>query len=49
MKKMRFCESCSSYTLLSEHCGKLTISAHPPKFKPADPYGKYRRRLKYGV
>ncbi len=46
MKKMRKCVSCSEYTLKEEHCGAASISAHPPKFNPNDPYAKYRRKEK---
>ncbi len=48
MLRMRFCEVCSSYTLLETHCGGLTRSAHPARFNPNDPYGEYRRRAKFG-
>lgn len=46
MKKMRKCASCKEYTLLGEHCGIPSISAHPAKFNPKDPYAKYRRKEK---
>ncbi|MBI5227421.1 ribosome biogenesis protein [Candidatus Micrarchaeota archaeon] len=49
MKKMRFCQSCSSYTLTDEHCGGSTLSAHPARFNPNDWYGDYRRKVKFGV
>lgn len=48
MKKMRFCNSCQSYTLSETHCSNQTISAHPAKFNPNDPYGTYRRRYRFG-
>jgi rRNA maturation protein Nop10 len=48
MKKMRFCNVCQSYTLSEFHCENQTISAHPVKFNPNDPYGEYRRRSKLG-
>jgi rRNA maturation protein Nop10 len=47
MKKMRFCNACQSYTLSEYHC-EQTVSAHPAKFNPNDPYGEYRRRSKFG-
>ncbi|MEM4272306.1 MAG: RNA-protein complex protein Nop10 [Candidatus Bilamarchaeaceae archaeon] len=46
MKKMRKCASCGEYTLMEEHCGVPSVSAHPPKFNPNDPYAEYRRREK---
>ncbi len=48
MNKMRFCRSCDSYTLFEVHCGERTVSAHPMRFNPNDPYGDYRRRAKFG-
>ncbi|NYZ74473.1 ribosome biogenesis protein [Candidatus Micrarchaeota archaeon] len=48
MKKMRFCGVCQSYTLSGSHCGAQTLSAHPARFNPNDPYGDYRRRVKFG-
>ena len=47
MFRMRLCQVCGSYTLLEAHHGKQTISAHPPKFNPNDPYGEYRRRARF--
>ncbi len=49
MKKMRFCGVCQSYTLAGSHCGGPTMSAHPARFNPNDPYGDYRRRVKFGA
>ncbi|MEM3432084.1 MAG: nucleolar RNA-binding Nop10p family protein [Candidatus Bilamarchaeaceae archaeon] len=46
MKKMMRCQKCGSYTLLEEHCGYKTVSAHPPLFNPHDKYGEYRRKAK---
>ncbi|MEA1904506.1 MAG: RNA-protein complex protein Nop10 [Candidatus Hadarchaeota archaeon] len=48
---MRKCSDCGRYTLKEKctSCGGKTISPHPPKFSPQDPYGKYRRRLKKQV
>ncbi len=49
---MRFhikkCPNCGQYTLkeVCPICGEKTKVAHPPRFSPEDPYGKYRRRLK---
>ena len=48
MKKMRFCNSCQSYTLSDVHCQNQTRSAHPAKFNPNDPYGDYRRKSRFG-
>ncbi|MCS7132069.1 MAG: RNA-protein complex protein Nop10 [Hadesarchaea archaeon] len=46
--RMKKCKNCGRYTLkdLCPNCGGKTISPHPPKFSPQDPYGKYRRLLK---
>lgn len=46
--KMRKCQDCGGYTLLEEcgKCGIKTIQPAPPKFSPADHYGKYRRMMK---
>jgi H/ACA ribonucleoprotein complex subunit 3 len=48
MKKLKVCRKCSLYTLepACPGCGERTASPHPPKFSPADKYGKYRRMLK---
>jgi rRNA maturation protein Nop10 len=46
MKKMMRCNICGAYTLYGVHCGKATVSAHPPLFNPNDPYGEYRRKSK---
>ncbi len=45
---MKKCKSCVTYTMKEKcpTCGGVTVSPHPPKFSPADPYGKYRRALK---
>lgn len=52
MKKIRKCPKFGNYTL-REKCPNCsndeevkTNSAHPAKFSPEDPYGKYRRKLK---
>lgn len=39
---------CRVYTLKDtcRVCGEPTVSPHPPRFSPEDPYGEYRRRLK---
>ncbi len=42
-RRIRKCEACGAYTMKSEHCGKTTVTAHPPKFSPEDKYAKYRR------
>jgi len=46
--KIKYCKNCKIYTLQEncKKCGNATSSAHPPKFSPLDPYGKYRRKLK---
>ncbi len=45
---MKKCKNCEIYTLQEKcpSCGEKTVSPHPPKFSPEDPYGKYRRKLK---
>ncbi|MEM2878400.1 MAG: RNA-protein complex protein Nop10 [Candidatus Hadarchaeales archaeon] len=46
--KMKKCKPCGIYTLkeVCPRCGKKTVSPHPPRFSPLDPYGKYRRMTK---
>jgi len=48
--KIRKCEVCGEYTLkeVCERCGRATMNPIPPRFSPKDPYGKYRRMIKYG-
>lgn len=46
MKKMRRCGVCRGYVLSESHCGSRTVSAHPARFNPNDPYGEYRRRAR---
>jgi H/ACA ribonucleoprotein complex subunit 3 len=47
---IRKCEVCGEYTLkeVCERCGRATKNPMPPRFSPKDPYGKYRRMMKYG-
>jgi len=47
--KIRRCEACGEYTLkeVCAKCGSVTKSPMPPRFSPKDPYGKYRRMVKY--
>jgi H/ACA ribonucleoprotein complex subunit 3 len=45
-RKIRKCEVCGSYTMKETHCGKTTLTAHPPKYSPEDKYAKYRRMEK---
>ncbi|MGQ9787826.1 MAG: RNA-protein complex protein Nop10 [Candidatus Hadarchaeaceae archaeon] len=49
--KMKKCKVCGLYTLKDQcpGCGGQTVSPHPPRFSPHDPYGKYRRMLKKQV
>lgn len=46
--RMKKCKSCGVYTLKDQcpSCSGQTVSPHPPRFSPQDPYGKYRRMLK---
>ena len=30
---IRLCTVCGSFTLNLRHCGKLTVNAHPPKYR----------------
>ena len=48
MNRLRVCKKCRVYTLKEtcRLCGEPTVSPHPPRFSPQDPYGEYRRRLK---
>ncbi|MEW6748790.1 MAG: nucleolar RNA-binding Nop10p family protein [Candidatus Micrarchaeota archaeon] len=46
MKRMRRCEACGSYTLLGSHCSRPTVSAHPARFNPNDPFARQRRESK---
>ncbi|MBI2079881.1 ribosome biogenesis protein [Candidatus Micrarchaeota archaeon] len=43
MRKMRYCSVCREYTLSKNHCGRISISAHPAPFKVNSPYDNYRR------
>ena len=51
MKRIRKCPKCGFYTLKMKcpKCNEKTVSAHPPPYSPEDKYGKYRRKLKYGI
>ncbi len=46
--RLRKCPKCGRYTLKERCpvCGAETVSAHPPRFSPVDPWGEYRRRAK---
>ncbi|MGB0652026.1 MAG: RNA-protein complex protein Nop10 [Thermoplasmatota archaeon] len=47
---MQFCDVCDEYTLQAT-CPRCHGPAHtkaPAKFSPEDPYGSYRRKLKFG-
>ncbi|NOR77985.1 MAG: RNA-protein complex protein Nop10 [Methanophagales archaeon] len=48
--KLRKCGVCGEYTLneVCARCGRRTMNPMPPRFSPKDPYGKYRRMMKYG-
>ncbi len=39
---IRKCAVCGRYTLKKTHCGQPTVSPHPPKFSPKDPYFRFR-------
>ncbi|MBI2445988.1 ribosome biogenesis protein [Candidatus Micrarchaeota archaeon] len=49
MKRLRRCAT-FHYSLheVCPRCGQPTVSAHPPKYSPHDPYADIRRREKYG-
>ncbi|MDF2957104.1 MAG: rRNA maturation protein Nop10 [Candidatus Alkanophagales archaeon MCA70_species_1] len=48
--KIKKCAKCGEYTLkdVCVRCGERTHNPLPPRFSPADRYGKYRRMIKYG-
>ncbi len=45
---IKYCKYCDRYSMKEEcpECGRKTISPHPARFSPKDPYGEYRRKLK---
>ncbi|MEA5037919.1 MAG: RNA-protein complex protein Nop10 [Methanocorpusculum sp.] len=45
---IRRCPECNTFTLFTicQKCGSSTVSAHPARYSPEDPYGKYRRMVK---
>ncbi|HIH40048.1 MAG TPA: RNA-protein complex protein Nop10 [Halobacteria archaeon] len=47
--KLRKCPECGGYTLKEDCpiCRRKTFDPIPAKFSPEDPYGIYRRRLRY--
>ncbi|HWQ44997.1 MAG TPA: RNA-protein complex protein Nop10 [Methanosarcina barkeri] len=49
-QKIRKCKNCGRYTLreFCPVCGGEAFSAHPARFSPKDPYGRYRRLAKKG-
>lgn len=51
MKRLRKCLKCKIYTfkLVCPNCNNKTVLAYPPKYSPADKYGEYRRKIKYGL
>ena len=48
MKHILFCKKCDQYTMQETcpKCSAKTEHAKPPKYSPADKYGKYRREVK---
>ncbi len=48
---MGYCKTCKMYTLKERcgRCGGKAVKPHPARFSPQDPYGEYRRRLKWEV
>jgi len=42
---MKKCKACNIYTFkdFCPKCNSQTVDPSPPKFSPADKYGKYRR------
>jgi len=46
MKRIRRCIVCGAYTLQETHCQMPSISAHPARYKSADPYARERRIAK---
>jgi len=47
--KLRKCDNCGEYTLkeFCQRCGRRTSVPAPAKFSPEDPYGRYRRKMKF--
>ncbi|MCP4760380.1 MAG: RNA-protein complex protein Nop10 [archaeon] len=44
-KILKFCDSCSIYTMNEKKCPKcdgVVRTPHPPKFSPQDKYQRYR-------
>tara|TARA_Y100000310_G_C20509416_1_gene728062 strand:- start:492 stop:662 length:171 start_codon:yes stop_codon:yes gene_type:complete len=46
MKHIMTCNVCGNYSLKDVCCKEKCIKVGPPKFKPKDPYAKYRRTVK---
>ncbi len=48
MRHILKCKSCKVYTMNKEcpKCGQETVKPVPPKYSPADKYGRYRRKVK---
>ncbi len=46
--KMKKCPDCGGYTMKEKcpKCGIKAVNPAPPRFSPADHYGKYRRIMK---
>jgi len=47
MFHLRYCKTGGHYTMKEECHSAKTISPHPPRFNIDDPYGDYRRMVKY--
>lgn len=47
-RKIRFCGTCSTYTMdqTCKVCLEETMQAGPQRFSPEDRFGKYRRMAK---
>ncbi len=41
---IRKCAVCGRYTLKKVHCGQPTVTPHPSKYSPLDPYARFRRK-----
>jgi len=47
MRHILKCVKCGSYGLRDEcECGDKRVECRPPKYSPADKYGRYRREAK---
>lgn len=43
MNCIKRCPACKEYTMDKTHCGKATITPHPPRYTVEDKYARCRR------